>query len=259
MHVAPSFVGLHTSLHVTSPPRVPLGASGGLATPRHPAGLPSTQREMCFWHHAICIDRAVSQCAMPAVDSCRSVGTVEAFWCHSHPVLVRTQTATGPSQRLLLEPGRWLWDRGFQTRVDRTLTAVTSHGWLARGHPDPQSTWRKDIGAITGASCVFWDFLSLPQVPRSHAEEVSFRVALASMHVVYSHRKWEVNRILTMAVDSQNSTPNLGRGWCVFESGVSVVGGTETLHSGLCCCLRTMCCAVPKVASGPRTRRAAVL
>ena len=44
--------------------------------------------------------------------------------------------------------------------------AVISHGWLAFGHPDPQSKRRSDVKLIAEMR-VFWDFLSLrPRLPR---------------------------------------------------------------------------------------------
>jgi len=105
---------------------------------------------------------------------------------------------------------------------------VISHGWLAPQHPDPQSKRRDDIKqlweGLTPAAFVFWDFLSLWQVPRTHAEKVSFEVSLASMHVIYTHPKWNVYRILTIPEHSLNGTAYLARGWCFFESGVSIVG-----------------------------------
>ena len=66
------------------------------------------------------------------------------------------------------------------------------------------------IVLICSGGYVFWDFLSLFQVPRAEAEEQSFRVALASMHNVYGHGKWVVCRLLTIPTDALNDTAYFG-------------------------------------------------
>ena len=47
---------------------------------------------------------------------------------------------------------------------------------------------------------------------RSAEQDASFRISLASMHVVYSNPEWVVYRLLTVPSDSLNATPYLKRG-----------------------------------------------
>jgi hypothetical protein len=135
-------------------------------------------------------------------------------FCENGKALVRRQDL--PKEAILAK------DEAIN-QADRRTVGVISHGWLAPGHPDPEKVRREDIKQINDWY-VFWDFLSLFQQPRSSDQEESFRIGLASMHVVYGHSKWLVYRLLTVPADSQNATPYLRRGWCFFESGVSIVG-----------------------------------
>lgn len=64
-------------------------------------------------------------------------------------------------------------------------------------------------------------------MPRSRSEEVTFRISLASMHRIYSHKTWVVFRLLTIPDDALNDTPYHRRGWCFFESCVSGVAAFE--------------------------------
>lgn len=111
-------------------------------------------------------------------------------------------------------------------QITEGFVGVISHGWLAPGHPDPASKRRPDIDQV-GADYVFWDYLSLWQVPRSSDEETSFRVSLSSMHVIYAHNKWDVYRLLTIPDDSLNTTAYEKRGWCFFETSVGSVGASH--------------------------------
>ena len=54
------------------------------------------------------------------------------------------------------------------------------------------------------------------------------------MRVVYGHPKCTVWRPLTVPEDSLNALPYLRRGWCFFESGVSIVGSAAcvTIEDG---------------------------
>ena len=72
-------------------------------------------------------------------------------------------------------------------------------------------------------SYLFWDFLSLMQLPRSPPEESSFQAALENMHLIYGHCLWRVFRFVTSQDDATNNTPYIQRGWCVFESMVATV------------------------------------
>lgn len=46
---------------------------------------------------------------------------------------------------------------------------------------------------------------------------------------VYSNANWPVYRLLSVPEDSMNATPYLERGWCAFESGVSVIAANQLL------------------------------
>ena len=49
------------------------------------------------------------------------------------------------------------------------------------------------------------------------------------MHTVYSNPEWQVCRLLAVPEDALNATPYLKRGWCFFESGVSIAGAQALL------------------------------
>mmetsp|Transcript_64553 Transcript_64553/g.112731 ORF Transcript_64553/g.112731 Transcript_64553/m.112731 type:complete len:460 (+) Transcript_64553:61-1440(+) len=107
------------------------------------------------------------------------------------------------------------------------LIFVVSHGWLAEKHPDPKgmhlATLVQQLHGISGV--VFWDFMSLFQVPRTHSQEVLFRQALDSMHLVYSIKGAGGYRLTDVPADAENPTPYDARGWTTFE--------TCVLRSGL--------------------------
>ena len=45
---------------------------------------------------------------------------------------------------------------------------AVSHGWLLQGHADPIGARKEDvanISKVTGGDLVFWDFISLYEVP----------------------------------------------------------------------------------------------
>lgn len=188
--------------------------------------------------------RARLMTAVPLVKAC----TLQELLSSAHVVLIHHRTG---SHWTNLRPG-WLQmsfvDNGVQLvcrqdlpaeailsaekavhQLDEIGTGVISHGWLAPGHPDPGSHRRKDIGAIDNKLHLFWDFLSLFQMPRSPAEEDSFRIALASMHVVYAHNKWVVYRLMTMPAEALNNLAYQDRGWCFFEEGVGVAGAYSVI------------------------------
>jgi len=73
----------------------------------------------------------------------------------------------------------------------RTIGALT-YGWQTPGHPDVDGAYlaavRRFLHSQLGAHvrAVFWDFASLPQKPRSAAEDALFQQALAVMGDVYA-------------------------------------------------------------------------
>lgn len=73
--------------------------------------------------------------------------------------------------------------------ADRRI-AVLSYGWLSVRDPDPQlhriNAVRRCLATQTSLVGLFWDFGSLPQRPRTAAEDVSFKAALKSMCDLYA-------------------------------------------------------------------------
>ena len=80
-------------------------------------------------------------------------------------------------------------------RRDRSIFAV-SHGWLSRGDPDPHGArlpvlrsyleQLRTAGQLPADAALFWDFGSLPQKPRTTAEDRDFQRALRIMADVYA-------------------------------------------------------------------------
>lgn len=54
---------------------------------------------------------------------------------------------------------------------------------------------------------MFWDFISLHQVPRSEAEGRLFATALKNMHLVYGNPMWTVVRLVGNPATAVNQTP----------------------------------------------------
>ena len=127
-------------------------------------------------------------------------------------------------------------------RGDRSVLAL-SYGWLSQGDPDPFGARLAALTAFLRAhagTCVrtsaselglFWDYASLPQAPRSAAEQALFRQALAIMGDMYASALTAVLQLKTVpppplsagASARYNDRPYDVRGWCVFESGVATL------------------------------------
>jgi len=99
--------------------------------------------------------------------------------------------------------------------------AVLSHAWLAPGHPDPRGVRREELKLPDHVQYIFWDFLSLHQVARSAREELLFQFALRGMHLVYSHPRVRVIRLVHVPANSASPRPYEERGWCCFETAVA--------------------------------------
>ena len=117
-----------------------------------------------------------------------------------------------------------------------------SHGWLTREHPDPHGTTlaavRRHLREHPDAiHCgLFWDFASLPQkgedgTDRTAAEKEAFGRGLDCMAVCYASITgtavlvYKDIVIPDGATSDYNRTPydgKGGRGWCIFEQGVSM-------------------------------------
>jgi len=131
-------------------------------------------------------------------------------------------------------------------KLKRDLVSI-SHAWLSRNHPDPTGCHlrlfrtggpiHELIPAVTlDEKCVFWDFVSLFQVPRNDEQERLFKMALESMHCVYGtvldrldgggvSINGVVVRLLDVPTTAENATPYVERGWCFFESVICSNGG----------------------------------
>ena len=111
--------------------------------------------------------------------------------------------------------------------------AVISHGWLERGQPDSQGDrlrairqYLQEHPTLVG---VFFDYSSLPQHPRTKAEDDMFKAGLAVIGDLYAsplgttvlQLKFIPPRPSEVAVELFNSRPYDNRGWCRFEDAVS--------------------------------------
>lgn len=110
---------------------------------------------------------------------------------------------------------------------------VISYPWLSKEHPDPQGLQLQRISPIleamvtearecAGQHCtvgVMLDYCSLPQLPRTEAEQEKFVKGLNTMHKWYAH---PFTHVLLMAGplppgSHSNSVPYMSRGWCYIE------------------------------------------
>jgi hypothetical protein len=86
-------------------------------------------------------------------------------------------------------------DEAFGELTERSVLVALSHGWFYQMHPDPQGVKIDVIVTQFGQRLrerypetqilFFFDFLSVPQWPRTEAEEKIFRVAMKHMNSVY--------------------------------------------------------------------------
>ena len=85
----------------------------------------------------------------------------------------------------------------FHELTGRSILVAISHGWFYQMHPDPQGIKIdiiiKEFGPRLKKAypetqiLFFFDFLSVPQWPRTEDEEKQFRVAMKHMNSVYIH------------------------------------------------------------------------
>lgn len=91
-----------------------------------------------------------------------------------------------------------------------------ANNWSQGSSKDPASNPRLTADAIDFA--LFIDYCSLPQKPRSEAEDVTFRHALTHMDILYAH-SFTVVWKLTRRLEGYESVPSYDeRGWPYFES-----------------------------------------
>jgi len=114
-----------------------------------------------------------------------------------------------------------------------------SHAWLDPTHPDPKGDRRQDLKEClwrySAAKYMFWDFLSLPQLPLAPEDIHLSRVAAHSMHLLYGHPHVRVLRLMRIPPGARLSTPYSARAWCSFESLLACLGAfaLESLPAAL--------------------------
>lgn len=119
---------------------------------------------------------------------------------------------------------------------DKLSIIILSYGWLSQEHPDPDGfhlsrilhclkVHRAHFQHQFPDTGLFWDFVSLPQKPRSAEEEVNFRRGLAAMALFYSSTDHAVVQLKEMPANEAqlNLTPYSLRGWCTFEEVVASI------------------------------------
>ena len=82
-----------------------------------------------------------------------------------------------------------------------------------------ESAWSETTTFDVG---VMWDFMSLPQEPRSEEEKTHFKKGLSVINKVYGSAK---NTYTVQITETPpHITPYSGSGWCRFEESVSGIG-----------------------------------
>ena len=114
---------------------------------------------------------------------------------------------------------------------------VKSYPWLDRWHPDRLGEQLKRLAPFLRLMlkqapdryctvAVFIDYCSLPQHPRSSAEEARFRSALSNISVWYAHPFTHVllsRGPLPTGGEYENKRTHGERGWCFFELQVASI------------------------------------
>lgn len=116
-----------------------------------------------------------------------------------------------------------------------------SYGWIAPCDPDPDSFQLPRFASIIdvrirwAAQCpdgrggpfddvaLFWDFASLPQVPRTPFEDAVFGQVLQNMHLIYAHQRTTVLRMVLLPKGVRELD---FRGWPLFEQAAAWTKGT---------------------------------
>ena len=135
-----------------------------------------------------------------------------------------------------------LWRLHIWRELSSLPVLVLSYPWNDPFHPDQRGellrtlmpifeALLKQAQAPLGAAIddrwmehatvgVMIDYASLPQHPRSEAEQTRFSLGLQTMHSWYVHPFTHVLLVATpppTGVNYSNTRPYLGRGWCYFE------------------------------------------
>ena len=128
---------------------------------------------------------------------------------------------------------------------DRRVFAC-SYGWLTAEHPDPKGVRIRTLqrffrglasrGQLPTNACLFWDFGSLPQKPRTATEQETFKEALDIMTRVYASPLGtcvlqmteipecpdELSRSLVVLEDEKSPCTEQGIRACFSQAGVVV-------------------------------------
>ena len=143
-------------------------------------------------------------------------------------LLPRCQELPGSAKISPKSAWRLRWGKKFSLPV-----LVVSYPWLSKEHPDPHGLQLQRISpileamvaeaqALAGQHCtvgVMLDYCSLPQVPRTEAEQEKFDQGLSSMHKWYAHPFTHV-LLMTAPLPAgrhSNAIPYMSRGWCYIE------------------------------------------
>mmetsp|Transcript_51859 Transcript_51859/g.162575 ORF Transcript_51859/g.162575 Transcript_51859/m.162575 type:complete len:397 (+) Transcript_51859:176-1366(+) len=127
------------------------------------------------------------------------------------------------------------------SREDPPRVLALSYRWLTKEHPDPDgvqlgkvlgfldemvlAVFRSREEAATRAELdigILWDYMSLPQHPRSATEQDLFLRGLKAINRLYG----STERTLTLQLidDPDGSHPYHKSGWCRFEEAVAGIG-----------------------------------
>lgn len=130
------------------------------------------------------------------------------------------------------------WRLAFSWQESDGLAVLClSYAWLDREHPDRMGETLRRVRPILSAMLsavkdpcgtvgVMWDYMSLPQAPRSPEEDDRFRRGLRQMNSWYMHPFTHVllmSSALPRSVAYTNTRPWDRRGWCFFEACASAL------------------------------------
>jgi len=112
---------------------------------------------------------------------------------------------------------------------------VVSHPWRFPGHPDRDPDLpaeqrgaqlhelieELDRLSIKDDVLVFYDFCSLPQMPRTPEEDRCFGLALDKMHLLYTSPSCSVSVLPSVGLPKSKGREYIKRAWCFFELMIS--------------------------------------
>lgn len=176
------------------------------------------------------------------------VSIVDARWfvdlAEAGGILPRSQEV--PAEALITPESAWRLSFCYKPRHTVLPVLVVSYPWLDAHHPDRLGEQTRQIARVlrafleeysVGASRehmhgevptigVMMDYISLPQHPRTAAEETAFKRGLATMNSWYMHPFTPVLLVTTALPTGaayQNTQPWARRGWCFFEKHASTI------------------------------------